>query len=240
MVTKRKNYHHLLNLNETPQSLPQVFDIGRNERIPITGLEFMRVPGTNKYIVIAAAEDHVYLFTETVRPEERSPFQAIFRAYTLQTLDYLKSASQRICPSSVDTDPLRLCYAYSQHFARSFAILSDSDILYTELDAHAETHGNVVHTSHIPFPERQADDGKLSRNISPVAYALTDFHAVLVYPDHLVAISLLDYSIVYEEYFSDKFGRLLNVVRDSRTSSLYVYSTNTVFRLKVNSINDKS
>lgn len=212
---------------------PQVFDIGRNERIPITGLEYLRVPGRNKYIVLASSPDHLYKFEENVPPGERSPFQSIFRAYTLETTEFLKTASQRFSPSSASTALLRLCYDSSTHFARSFAVLTGVDILYSEMDPWTDTHANVVATSQVPFPERESDSGQRSRNISPIAYTLTDFHAVLVYPDHLIAISLLDYSIVYEEYFSDRLGTLLNVTRDARTGSLYVYSTKTIFRLKV-------
>lgn len=211
----------------------QVFDIGRNERIPITGLEFFRVPASHKYIVLASSPDHLYKFTETVRPDERSPFQAIFRAYTLETTEFLKTSSQRFAASSAPTKLLRLCYDPSNHFPRSVAVLTAHDILHSELDASANTQANIVDTTHVPFPERESADGQKTRSISPVAFTLTDFHAILVYTDHLVAISLLDYSIVYEEYFSDRFGSLLDVVRDAQTKAVYVYSTKKIFRLNV-------
>lgn len=191
------------------------------------------MPGSHKYIVLAASPDHLYKFTETVRPDERSPFQAIFRGYTLETTEFLKTSSQRFTPSSASTPLMRLCYDSSNHFVHSFAILTAHDLLYTELDASANTHANIVASSQVPFPERESGDGQKSRFVSPVAYALTRFHAVLVYPDHLVAISLLDYSVAYEEFFSERLGSLLNVVSDVKADALYVYTTKTIFRVTV-------
>lgn len=212
----------------------QVFDIGRIKRIAITGLEYLRVPGTNKYVVLVCTPERLYKFQETVRPEERSPFQAVFRAYTMESTDYLESSSVKFRASSAPTQLSRLCYDHANKFCRSFAVLTATDILCSEMDPWAETLANIVETRLIPFPECDTDDGQKSRLISPIAFAPTDFHALLVYADHLIAISLLDYSVVYEEHFGDhRFGNLLNVTRDEKTGNVYVYSTKAIFRMKV-------
>lgn len=171
-------------------------------------------------MVLASTPSHLYKFTETVRPDVQSPFQSIFKASTLDTAD--KSTFQRISstssPSSASTKLLRLCYDPPSHFARSFALLTATDLHYTQL-----SDNSTMDIVPLPTPTQS----------SPLAFSLTDHHALLAYSDRLIAISLLNYAVVYEEYFSERFGSLVDVVRDTQTGAHYVYTTKTIFRLKV-------
>lgn len=62
---------------------------------------------------------------------------------------------------------------------------------------------------------------------------MTEFHALLLYSDHVTAISLLNYETVYEEYFTEQYGRLLDITKDVQTNSIYVYSGKSIFRYEV-------
>lgn len=52
----------------------QVFDIGKGEHCPITGIEFHKVPNTMRYIVIVTTPTRLYKFHEVLKVEDKSPF----------------------------------------------------------------------------------------------------------------------------------------------------------------------
>lgn len=59
----------------------KVYDLGLGRpKYPINGLEFLRVPNTNQYLIIVAAPDYIFTFQETLRSDEKS-LQAIFTGY---------------------------------------------------------------------------------------------------------------------------------------------------------------
>lgn len=67
----------------------------------------------------------------------------------------------------------------------------------------------------------------------PKAFALTEYHVLLMYHDHITGICLLDQSTVYEEYFHEQTGKLLNIFRDPFTDCIYFYTEKMVFNFKV-------
>lgn len=92
----------------------------------------------------------------------------------------------------------------------------------------------------IPFPvpndSNEYEEESYTRSkksIYPISFILTEFHVVLLYSDHVTALSLLNYQIVYEEYFDEQFGKLMNIVKDSSTETIYVHTGRNIFRYKV-------
>lgn len=62
---------------------------------------------------------------------------------------------------------------------------------------------------------------------------MTDFHALLLYTDHVTAISLLNYQVVYEEYFADQLGKFVDITRDLQTNAIFACTGRNIFRFKV-------
>lgn len=56
---------------------------------------------------------------------------------------------------------------------------------------------------------------------------------LLLYPDHITAVSLLNYQTVYEEYFTEQYGRLIDIIKDVQSNTIYAYSGKNIFRYKV-------
>lgn len=59
----------------------QLYDVGLGQlRYPINGIEILRVPNSNRWIVVAVTPDSIYSFQETLKPDDRS-LQSIFTSY---------------------------------------------------------------------------------------------------------------------------------------------------------------
>lgn len=67
----------------------------------------------------------------------------------------------------------------------------------------------------------------------PKSFVLTEYHVLLMYHDHITGICLLNQSIVYEEYFHEQMGKLLNILRDPFTGNIYVYTQKMIFNFKI-------
>jgi len=79
---------------------------------------------------------------------------------------------------------------------------------------------------HLSYGERRLN--------TPKAFVLTEYHAVLLYADHVRAICLLNQEQVYQEAFDEaRVGKPLSIERDELTGSIYVYTVKTVFNLRV-------
>lgn len=59
----------------------QLCDVGFGQlRYPINGIEILRVPNSNRWIVVAVTPDSIYSFQETLKTDDRS-LQSIFMSY---------------------------------------------------------------------------------------------------------------------------------------------------------------
>lgn len=58
----------------------QIFDIGKGTNTPITGLEYFRVPDTDKFFIFVATPARLYCFNGRANPEDK-PLLQIFNRY---------------------------------------------------------------------------------------------------------------------------------------------------------------
>uniref|UniRef100_A0A182QU31 Vacuolar protein sorting-associated protein 18 homolog n=1 Tax=Anopheles farauti TaxID=69004 RepID=A0A182QU31_9DIPT len=135
----------------------------------------------------------------------------------------------------------KLIFNYEEDFPKSFGCLTEHGINYQEIDPAINRSQFVVQKELITYPEPRFVPPSSTNNSHkvtpktncPLSFVLTDFHALLLYADHVSAISLLDYQVVYEEYFVEQYGRLLNIVKDVRSNVTFVYSNKLIFRYKI-------
>uniref|UniRef100_A0A8D8Y9F0 Vacuolar protein sorting-associated protein 18 homolog n=1 Tax=Cacopsylla melanoneura TaxID=428564 RepID=A0A8D8Y9F0_9HEMI len=66
-----------------------------------------------------------------------------------------------------------------------------------------------------------------------VSFILTEFHVLLLYPDHVTGVSLLSKQMVFEDYYNETHGRLVDIVKDSVKGRVWVIAESAVFRYKV-------
>lgn len=65
----------------------------------------------------------------------------------------------------------------------------------------------------ITYPKPLYED--LSQNQKlPLAFVLTEFHCLLAYSNVLKGLSVLNQELVFEDNYSEAFGRVINVIKD--------------------------
>lgn len=62
-------------------SFAQVFDIGKGSNTPITGLDYFKVVGSDRYVIFAATPSRLYYFTGSANFEEKPVLQQVFNKY---------------------------------------------------------------------------------------------------------------------------------------------------------------
>uniref|UniRef100_A0AAG5DYN6 Vacuolar protein sorting-associated protein 18 homolog n=2 Tax=Anopheles atroparvus TaxID=41427 RepID=A0AAG5DYN6_ANOAO len=239
------------------------FDVGKGEPRPITGLEFyLKTEGKNVHcIVLVLTVDRLYKFHSTTRSAGSGPAVAAQEVRTAGYLQKVFSAYQNIPEQLKDFEELtvavgkqaggagkgpsgawpKLIFNYEEDFPKSFGCLTEHGINYQEIDPSISRPQFVVQKELITYPEPRfvpaapaSSAHKVAlRSSCPLSFVLTDFHALLLFADHVTAISLLDYQVVYEEYFVEQYGRLLNIVKDIRSNVTLVYSNKLIFRYKI-------
>uniref|UniRef100_A0A182T741 Vacuolar protein sorting-associated protein 18 homolog n=1 Tax=Anopheles maculatus TaxID=74869 RepID=A0A182T741_9DIPT len=237
------------------------FDVGKGEPRPITGLEFyLKTEQKNLHcIVLVLTVDRLYKFHNTIRSTGNGSLaaSALTAAQELKLGGYLQkvfSPYQNVDDQLRDFEELsasggkgtaatgswpKLVFNYEEDFPKSFGCLTEHGINYQEIEPAINQPQFVVQKELITYPEaRYVPPATNSHKVAPktntpLSFILTDFHALLLYPDHVSAISLLDYQVVYEEYFVEQYGRLINIVKDVRSNVTFVYSNKLIFRYKI-------
>ncbi|XP_067005382.2 vacuolar protein sorting-associated protein 18 homolog isoform X2 [Anabrus simplex] len=197
----------------------QVFDIGKGENTPITGLEFHLVPNTDMYFVLVTTPKRLYQFIGYVSNADEKPLlQQIFNVYLTVPERFLE------IPSNLRYSKLEFNYQTPRGLPKTIAWLIEPGIYYGQLDTTgSETETVIINTQLLQYPSP----------VPPLAFVLTDFHALLLYPDHVKGISLLNHELVFEDYYNESFGKLVSVTRDPIKGTIWAFTDKAVFRYKV-------
>ncbi|XP_030378216.1 vacuolar protein sorting-associated protein 18 homolog [Scaptodrosophila lebanonensis] len=220
-----------LGLNSDTQRR-QLYDLGLGlAKYPITGLELLRVPNSSRYIVVATTPDCIYTFQETLRPDERS-LNAIFSGYVTS----MKEPHCEERKTDINCSLLRFFAPPNSKYPKQWAWLCGAGIRVGELSIDPKSSATLLGDTLIRLDFDQLLHLSLDerRLCVPKAFVLTEYHALLLYADHISAICLLNQEVVYNETFDEhRLGRLLNMDRDAFTGDIYVYTDQYVFKMRI-------
>ncbi|XP_019880940.1 vacuolar protein sorting-associated protein 18 homolog isoform X2 [Aethina tumida] len=207
----------------------QVFDIGKGQDMPITGLEYHRVFGTDRYVVFAATPSRLYYFVGKADTDEKPLLQQVFNKYLniAEPETYIEHLSN-------------LRYSRLQFWSENlvtpntFAWITESGITYGEIDPSTDDNIKDIESKskHIPYPKPMYEDNSDLKKY-PLSIALTQFHILLAYTDTIKGLCLLNQEVVYEDNYNEAFGMLVNVIKDVKTGEIWAVTENAVFRFKI-------
>ncbi|XP_043280093.1 vacuolar protein sorting-associated protein 18 homolog isoform X2 [Venturia canescens] len=206
----------------------QVFDIGENSKPPITGIEFHRMPNSDKYVIIVTTLIRIYQYIGTVtNPNEKPLLQQIFSKY----LNVKERFNQ--LESSLPYSKMQFYYSTPKTLPKTFGWLTETGIMYSEIDPKVDPENILVNQQMLICPETSLVGSTVEKPIVPLNFVLTEFHALLLYNDHVKGISLLNQELIFEDIYNDLFGKLVNITKDPITGSIWAYSERAVFKYKV-------
>ncbi|XP_019530422.3 vacuolar protein sorting-associated protein 18 homolog [Aedes albopictus] len=229
------------------QNIRQVFDMRRTDGKPnpITGIEFhmRRAQKDTHCMILVLTLERIYKFHDTLSPSDSKmapgQLQKVFEPYLNIPEDCVSNF--QIVRSQLNYS--KLAFNHEEDFPKSFGCLTEDGVNFQEINPKTNIL-EFVPEELISYPAQddiaqQQQQPEASYKVTPklntpLSFVLTDFHAILLYVDHVTAISLLNYQVVYEEYFVEQYGKLCNVVKDVRSNVTYVYSNKMIFRYKIN------
>ncbi|XP_050332162.1 vacuolar protein sorting-associated protein 18 homolog [Bactrocera neohumeralis] len=215
----------------SPLQRKQVYDLGLGRtKYPINGLELLRLPNTNKYMVIATTPDCIYTFQESLKPDDRS-LQFIFANY----VNGQQVHGAEMIETELNYSALQLYGEPNEKLPKQWAWLCGSGIRFGEISTEERSTNVLLGDSliNLDFKQYKHLSYEERRQNAPRTLALTEYHALLLYSDHITGICLLNEKVVYEEYFHEQVGKLLNILRDPFTGTIYVYTDKMFFSYKI-------
>ncbi|XP_011263387.1 vacuolar protein sorting-associated protein 18 homolog isoform X2 [Camponotus floridanus] len=206
----------------------QVFDLGKNSKPPITGIEFHKIPNSDKYVIIVTTLMRIYQYIGAIsNPEEKPLLQQVFYKY----LNAQESFSEVI--NSLSYSKMQFYYPSLDVLPKSFGWLTETGILYAQVDPKSDTN-ILINQQMLTCPETSLMGSNVSQTTSlPLSFVLTEFHALLLYPDRVKSISLLNQELIFEDIYNDAVGKLIGITKDPATKSIWAYSEQAVFKYKV-------
>ncbi|XP_076764775.1 vacuolar protein sorting-associated protein 18 homolog isoform X1 [Xylocopa sonorina] len=206
-----------------------VFDIGKNSKPPITGLEFHRIPNSDRYVIIVTTLMRIYQYIGVVQnPDEKPLLQQVFNKY----LNEQESFNEVI--SNLPYSKMQFHYPALGALPKSFGWLTETGIQYAQFDPKVDPKNVLINQQMLNYPEASLMASVSKTTTAPLSFVLTEFHALLLYTDRVKGISLLNQDLIFEDIYNDTVGKLLNITKDYVTRSIWAYSERAVFKYKVN------
>lgn len=203
--------------------------------MPITGLDFFRIPNTEKYSIFVATPTRLYYFNGRTNPDEKPLLQQVFNKY----LNIPEKDTYTEVQSNFRYSRLRF-WAENLIYPRSFGWLTKQSIIYGEVIIFLSLYKSYTYSiclqidsarqedieaiidncQTIKYPKPLYEDYSVSQK-PPFACVITEFHILLAYTDKIKGVSILNKEVVYEDNYNEAFGRLINIVKDPQTSILF-------------------
>ncbi|XP_039289671.1 vacuolar protein sorting-associated protein 18 homolog [Nilaparvata lugens] len=211
------------------QYCSQLFDVGKGSHCPITGISFNRITGTDKYLILVVTWSRLYQFVGSVanadEPMRALALQHIFNVYLSIPETYIEMTSNKnAC--------LQMYYSKPKTMPKHFGWLVDDGLFIGQIDAEQKTSGE----------EEQQRVGVMSGQDVvryptgggvPQAFVLTEFHALLLYADHVTGISTLNQATVFDDFYNESHGKLVNIAKDSVKGTIWVIAERAIFKYRV-------
>ncbi|KAJ8299391.1 hypothetical protein KUTeg_023451 [Tegillarca granosa] len=212
------------------QYLKQLFNLSKGEKnVPVTGLEFDRIPSETmteyKYFILATTPGRLYQFIGTVSKSAEPPmFQQLFQQYETVTEQFLE------LPGDFGYSELRLFLPKFRGQAKTFAWMTGPGIYYGDIDTSgaAGPHSITTNAKLIKYPKEGED-----KPPHPISIVLTEFHVLLLYPDRLRAMCVLNEQLIYDDIYPERMGKLLGVCKDPLKGIIWAFTPQSVFKYKV-------
>lgn len=171
----------------------------------------------NRFCVIATTPKRLFQFSAKITEgTEQQGFSLLFN----QPSDTFPSIHE--FPGNLGYSELAFYFQKLRNIPNSFAWMMGNGVLY----------GNVEFSK----PDSVLTDIQVweyTANEKPMSIVLSQFHVLLLLPDRIKAICILNGQVVFEDFFTEKFGPLKRMVRDPVLGQIWIHTERAVYRYNV-------
>ncbi|KAL7635941.1 UNVERIFIED_CONTAM: hypothetical protein RMT77_013758 [Armadillidium vulgare] len=206
------------------RSVRQVYDLSQNENEDciINDLRIIVCP-TDEYLIYCSTSTKLLHFFGYIKSLDERPFYlSIFQSYSNSGIqkNFIKH------PNSWPSSFLQLTYIYPSKNPSSYLWII-SHYIYMESLKWNEAPSGIEAPKPIPLPECCDND------IPLCGFICTQFHILLVWPEKIMGICLLNNQIVFEEFAPEDSGCFVGIYKDFVKGTIWVFSERSVFKYKV-------
>ncbi|XP_029454450.1 vacuolar protein sorting-associated protein 18 homolog [Rhinatrema bivittatum] len=175
-----------------------------------------------KYFIIATTRKRLFQFVGKISEgAEQQGFGSLFSMYT----EHLPSFQE--FPVNLGYSEIAFYTPKLRSFPRSFAWMMGNGVLYGTLDySRPDSLFSDVQVWEYP------SEIDLHFN-KPISIVLTQFHFLLLLPDRVKAVCILNGQVVFQDVFLEKFGCLKRMVKDPNVGQIWIHTEKAVFRYHV-------
>ncbi|GAB6018607.1 Vacuolar protein sorting-associated protein 18 like protein [Chamberlinius hualienensis] len=204
----------------------QVFDLGRDGPTLITGIEYQRDPAGGdkpKCFILVTTPSRLYQFLGSIPSLTDFPVLVhVFNNYP-----DLPARYQDI-PSHLPYSQLELFYPAPWSLPKAFSWMIDAGVLCGGLDYSGSVGIDSVttETKLISYPKQEVSQ-------PPLAIVLTEFHVLVLYPDRVKGICVLNEQLVFEDVYTETYGNMVTIVKDPASSTIWVCMEYAIYKYNV-------
>ncbi|KAJ3096181.1 hypothetical protein HDU97_006164 [Phlyctochytrium planicorne] len=200
--------------------------------MPICGIRYEKLPdAVNQYALLMSTPERLYTWMGPAieLPNEGRSFEDLFQALD-QNPTY-----QEIPLGGPRAGSLQFWLAISDsihNFPKKYAWLTGSGIYHGILNSEGASIEKLYNSDSrmLPFPATNSE----SAEEAPIAFALSEFHFILLYSDRIKAICELNGELVFEEVISlEKEESLLSVTMDPIKGTFWIFTTLALYELLI-------
>ncbi|KAI9478077.1 MAG: Pep3/Vps18/deep orange family-domain-containing protein [Benjaminiella poitrasii] len=190
-------------------------------QMPITGLHFERFPtDRHKYLIMLSTPTRLYHFVGSVDNHNSNNSALFERIFSDSPLEFQE------LPSDLDYSRLlffnRFPELQIEGVPQTFAWLAGAGLYHGNLNFASHQVLNDAHL--LPYDTDQR----------PIAFVMTEFHFILLYPEQVRAISRLNEKVVYQETIPlNREEVVLTITVDDIKRTYWIYTSDAIYELVI-------
>ena len=207
----------------------QMFDVGKGQYTPVTGVQVHQVPGSSRYIVLATTPTRLYQFQGSVSSHSDRPLlQTVFNNYLHVQERFLE------LPSNLKYSVLSFFFSQNKQnklFPSQFGWMTEPGIYWGRIDPWEGDSDSV--TVDCQLISTNQESGSDSKSTNPKLALITEFHALMLYKDRLKGVCLLNEQSVFDDVHDGSYGALVGMAHDQMKNIFWVWSEYAVYKYSV-------
>jgi len=207
---------------DVEEHFKQVFDIGKGQHTPVTGLQYHMVPNTTKYLVMATTPTRLYQFQGYVTNQmERPLLQQVFNNYLNVQERFLE------LPSKLKYSTLSFYYGSREEkmFPQQFGWLTEPGIYWGRVDPWEGDSDTVTVDCQLIAAGAEKD--------TPRTAYITQFHALMLFKDRVKGVCLLNEQSVFDDSYDGTYGGLVGLAHDQVKNIYWAFTEYAVYKYQV-------